>query len=172
MSQTIGPRCLSVISPPDCRRVLLAFEHAKMCRDPLDARHRGAGATGVELAGAIAELANATLVQHFCRIDTASARILLIEAGLRILAGSEELVAHSEKAPAKLLWSCGWIQESTRSPRPRPFTQRYRFCCRPGWTFPITTVPTSEPLSLERVSTARTTVAPSSVAGTALRLPS
>jgi hypothetical protein len=50
---------------------------------------------------------------------------------------------------------------------------RAGFILLPAWmTFPITTVSTSEPLSLERVNTARTTVAPSSVAGTALRLPS
>jgi NADH dehydrogenase FAD-containing subunit len=45
----------------------------------------GAGPTGVELAGAIAELAKASLVNDFRHIDPSSARIILIEAGPRIL---------------------------------------------------------------------------------------
>jgi NADH:quinone reductase (non-electrogenic) len=91
------------------RRLLLAFEHAEMCRDDAERRALmtfvviGAGATGVEMAGAMAELAKATLVQDFRRIDPASARVLLIEAGPRVLAGfSEELGTYAEKALAKL----------------------------------------------------------------------
>jgi NADH:ubiquinone reductase (H+-translocating) len=73
------------------RRVLLAFEHAERESDPERRRAYltfvivGGGATGVELAGAIAELAHATLPDEFRHIDTHSARILLIEAGPRIL---------------------------------------------------------------------------------------
>ncbi len=91
------------------RRLLLAFEHAEMCRDDAERRALmtfvviGAGATGVEMAGAIAELAKATLVKDFRRIDPASARVLLIEAGPRVLAGfSAELGTYAEKALAKL----------------------------------------------------------------------
>ena len=47
----------------------------------------GAGATGVELAGTIAELTRATLPADFRNIDTRKARIALIEAGPRVLAG-------------------------------------------------------------------------------------
>ena len=73
------------------RRILLAFEHAE--REPDEARRRawltfvivGGGATGVELAGAIAELAHVTLPDEFRSIDTRRSRILLIEAGPRIL---------------------------------------------------------------------------------------
>jgi NADH:ubiquinone reductase (H+-translocating) len=73
------------------RRVLLAFEHAERESDAERRRAYltfvivGGGATGVELAGAIAELAHATLPDEFRHIDTHSARILLIEAGPRIL---------------------------------------------------------------------------------------
>ncbi len=91
------------------RRLLLAFEHAEMCHDGAERRALmtfvviGAGATGVEMAGAIAELAKATLVQDFRRIDPASARVLLIEAGPRVLTGfSEELGTYAEEALAKL----------------------------------------------------------------------
>jgi NADH:ubiquinone reductase (H+-translocating) len=69
------------------RRILLAFEHAE--REPDGARRDawltfvivGGGATGVELAGAISELAQVTLPDEFRRIDTRRSRILLIEGG-------------------------------------------------------------------------------------------
>jgi NADH:ubiquinone reductase (H+-translocating) len=73
------------------RRVLLAFEHAERESDPalreawLTFVIVGGGATGVELAGAIAELAHVTLPDEFRRIDTRKSRVLLIEAGPRIL---------------------------------------------------------------------------------------
>src|SRR5205823_11162716 len=74
------------------RKILLAFEAAEMEDDP-ERRQTlltfvlvGAGPTGVEMAGAIAELAHKALVGDFRNIDPSSARILLIEAGPRILA--------------------------------------------------------------------------------------
>ncbi len=73
------------------RRVLLAFEAAEREDDPEKRRDWltfvvvGGGATGVELAGAIAEMARHTLPRDFRRIDTASARVLLLEATDRIL---------------------------------------------------------------------------------------
>lgn len=72
-------------------RILLAFEKAEIEVDP-DERRRllnfvvvGGGATGVELAGAIAELARRTLQSDFRTIDPRLARIVLAEAGPRIL---------------------------------------------------------------------------------------
>jgi len=73
------------------RRVLLAFEAAE--REPDRAIRRtwltfviiGAGPTGVELAGTLAEVARQTLASDFAHIDTAEARILLIEGGPRPL---------------------------------------------------------------------------------------
>ncbi|MBO6686809.1 MAG: NAD(P)/FAD-dependent oxidoreductase, partial [Parvibaculum sp.] len=73
------------------RRVLLAFEKAETEPDE-EARKAlltfvivGGGPTGVEMAGAIIELARETLVSDFHHIDPSSARVLLIEAGPRIL---------------------------------------------------------------------------------------
>ena len=74
-------------------RILLAFERAE--REPEEQKRAplmtfvivGAGATGVELAGTIAELARAKLPADFRNIDTRKARIALIEAGPRVLAG-------------------------------------------------------------------------------------
>jgi NADH:ubiquinone reductase (H+-translocating) len=73
------------------RRILLAFERAETATDP-DERRRllnfvvvGGGATGVELTGAIAELAKRALASDFRAIDPRSARIVLVEAGPRLL---------------------------------------------------------------------------------------
>jgi NADH dehydrogenase len=81
------------------RRVLLAFEKAETTNDAA-ARQRlmtfilvGAGPTGVEMAGALAELARAALAEDFRRINPRAARILLIEAGPRVLAGFPEKLA-------------------------------------------------------------------------------
>ncbi|MGH7089360.1 MAG: NAD(P)/FAD-dependent oxidoreductase, partial [Stellaceae bacterium] len=75
------------------RRLLLAFERAEMCEDEAERRAFmnfvvvGAGSTGVERAGAIAELAKATLSRDFRRIAPGAAAIVLIEAGPRVLNG-------------------------------------------------------------------------------------
>jgi NADH:ubiquinone reductase (H+-translocating) len=82
-------------------RVLLAFEAADLETDP--ARRRalltfalvGAGPTGVEMAGSIAELAHWALSREFRHIDPGSARILLLEAGDRILDSFAEPLASS-----------------------------------------------------------------------------
>jgi NADH:ubiquinone reductase (H+-translocating) len=75
------------------RKVLLAFERAEMECDSA-ARTRlltfvlvGAGPTGVELAGALVELARTTLSRDFRNIDPGQTRVVLIEAGPRVLAG-------------------------------------------------------------------------------------
>ena len=92
-----------------CRRLLLAFEEAEMCDDEEERRALmtfvivGAGPTGVEMAGAIAELAKATLVRDFRRIDPASACILLIEAGSKVLgAFPEKLGTYAHRALTRL----------------------------------------------------------------------
>ncbi|GLS28540.1 NADH dehydrogenase [Mesorhizobium albiziae] len=75
------------------RRLLLAFEQAERETDLQKRRALltfviiGAGPTGVELAGTIAELARDTLRGDFRHIDTSQARVVLIEAGERVLAG-------------------------------------------------------------------------------------
>ncbi len=91
------------------RRILLAFERAECETDP---RRRaalltfviiGAGPTGVELAGTIAELARVTLRPDFRNIDTRSARVILIEAGPRVLAGfAEDLSAYAQRSLERL----------------------------------------------------------------------
>ena len=73
------------------RRILLAFETAERETDPEKLRALmtfvivGGGPTGVELAGALAEIANDTLRRDFRSIDPSQARIILVEGGDRIL---------------------------------------------------------------------------------------
>jgi NADH:ubiquinone reductase (H+-translocating) len=72
-------------------RILTAFERAEATADPAEQMEWltflivGAGATGVELAGTLAEIARHTLKREFRHIDPARARVLLIEAGARVL---------------------------------------------------------------------------------------
>jgi NADH dehydrogenase len=73
------------------RRILIAFERAELAADDAERARLltfviiGAGATGVEMAGAIAEIARRTLAMDFRRIDPKASRIILIEAGPRVM---------------------------------------------------------------------------------------
>jgi NADH:quinone reductase (non-electrogenic) len=87
------------------RRILVAFERAERETDPerraalLTFVIVGAGPTGVELAGTIAELAQDTLPPDFRNIDTHKARVVLIEAGPRVLAGfADDLSAYAQRS--------------------------------------------------------------------------
>jgi len=87
------------------RRILVAFERAERENDPerraafLTFVIVGAGPTGVELAGTIAELAKDTLRPDFRNIDTDKTRVVLIEAGPRVLAGfADDLSAYAQKS--------------------------------------------------------------------------
>src|ERR1700716_3635846 len=87
------------------RRILVAFERAERETDPKRRAARltfviiGGGPTGVELAGTIAELAQDTLPPDFRNIDTTKARVVLIEAGPRVLAGfPDDLSAYARRA--------------------------------------------------------------------------
>ena len=88
------------------RRALLAFERAEREPDP-EKRRRwltfvviGGGPTGVEMAGAFAEIARDTLPRDFRRIDPRTTRVILVEAGARILPAYPEDL--SDKAARQL----------------------------------------------------------------------
>jgi NADH dehydrogenase len=91
------------------RQILLAFEAAEIELDPAKQREMltfvvvGGGPTGVELAGAIAELARRALVADFRRIDPASARVLLVEAMPRLLLAFPEVLARRAQAALRRL---------------------------------------------------------------------
>ena len=81
------------------RRFLLAFERAEVVEDEAERARLltfviiGGGATGVEMAGAIAEVARQTLQHDFRRIDPRTSRIVLIEAGPRLLPAFPEALS-------------------------------------------------------------------------------
>jgi NADH dehydrogenase len=87
-------------------RILLAYEHAELETDPakraawLTFVVVGAGATGVELAGTLAEISRHTLRGEFRRFDPHKARVVLVEAGDRVLPPYAPDL--SEKAQAQL----------------------------------------------------------------------
>jgi NADH:ubiquinone reductase (H+-translocating) len=90
-------------------RILNAFERAEACNDPSQVRALltfvivGGGPTGVELAGALAEIARHTLKGEFRRIDPASARVILVESGPRVLpAFPPELSVSAQRQLEKL----------------------------------------------------------------------
>jgi NADH:ubiquinone reductase (H+-translocating) len=78
------------------RRILMAFEYAEKITDEAARRAAmtfvivGGGPTGVEMAGAIAEIARHTLARDFRHIDPSQARVILIEGEPRVLAGFPE----------------------------------------------------------------------------------
>jgi NADH:ubiquinone reductase (H+-translocating) len=91
------------------RRILLSFEQAERESDPTKRAALltfvvvGGGPTGVELAGAIAELAHVNLPGEFRHIDTRKSRVLLIEAGPRILPSfDDDLSAYAHRALTRL----------------------------------------------------------------------
>jgi len=98
------------------RRILFAFEKAERENDPAkrDALLTfviiGGGPTGVELAGAIAEISRRVMVRDFRAIDPRAARIVLIEAGPRILPTFPENLSSAAEASLKRLGAEVWTQ--------------------------------------------------------------
>jgi NADH dehydrogenase len=86
------------------RRILTTFESAENELDPakrvplLNFVVVGGGPTGVELAGAIADISRTVLVRDFRRIDPASARVILLEAGPRLLPAFAENLSRRAQA--------------------------------------------------------------------------
>jgi NADH:ubiquinone reductase (H+-translocating) len=86
------------------RRILRAFEMAELESDPVLRRAWttfvviGAGPTGVELAGALAEIAGRTLARDFRAFDPRHTRVLLVEAGPRVLPTFKETLSQRARA--------------------------------------------------------------------------
>ena len=91
------------------RRILTVFEEAEVSEDPILRRKLltfvivGGGPTGVELAGAIAELARKAIVRDFRSINSSTARVILVEAGPRLLTAFPESLSQSAKAQLEKL---------------------------------------------------------------------
>lgn len=90
--ETFAPGLKSLDDALDIRRrLLLAFEKAEVTTDPVE-RSRlltfvvvGAGPTGVEMAGAISEIARETMASDFRNIDPSEAQVILLDAADRVL---------------------------------------------------------------------------------------
>ena len=83
------------------RRVLMAYERAERANSETEREREltfvvvGAGATGVELAGALAEIAHRTMARNFRNFEPSSARVYLVEAGPRTLAAYDPALSDS-----------------------------------------------------------------------------
>ena len=91
------------------RSILLAFERAELTGNDAERQRLltfvivGGGATGVEMAGAIAEIARQTLANDFRRIDPRNSRIILLEAGPRVIPTlPEDLSRYAERALTRM----------------------------------------------------------------------
>jgi NADH:quinone reductase (non-electrogenic) len=91
------------------RRVLLAYEAAERCADATERQALlrfvviGGGPTGVELAGALAEISRETVAADFRVIDPTQAQILLLEAGPRVLPSFPEDLSRAAEAQLRRL---------------------------------------------------------------------
>ena len=105
-----APGLKRIIDATEIRKqVLMAFERAEISNSDAEQRRQltfivvGGGPTGVEMAGAIAELANHALAADFHRINSRDARVILIEAGDRLLkAFPESLSTKAQKSLEEL----------------------------------------------------------------------
>lgn len=101
-----APGLKSIEDATDIRRsILTAFERAEIETDPAERRRLltfvivGGGPTGVEMAGTLAELARKALAADFRMINPCQARVVLVEAGPRVLPGfSEGLSDYARRA--------------------------------------------------------------------------
>ncbi len=106
------------------RRILVAFEKAERQSDPDRCRELltfvivGGGPTGVELAGAIGEISRQVMVRDFRAIDPRQARVILLEAGPRILPTYPEELSLKAEAALKKLGAEVWTQSPVTSVEP------------------------------------------------------
>src|SRR6266851_3021286 len=114
-----APGLKSIVDATSLRRkILLSFEAAEIETDPEKVKELltfvlvGAGPTGVEMSGAIAELAHKALAADFRHIDTRMTRIILLEAAPRILSAFPESLARKTE---KKLTSMG-VEVRTGTP--------------------------------------------------------
>jgi NADH dehydrogenase len=103
------------------RRVLLAFEKAEVEKDPEKQKAHltfvvvGGGPTGIELAGAIGEISKYTLSRDFRNIDPSRTRIILIEAGERILPSFDSGLARKTSRSLEQLGVQVWVSSKVTS---------------------------------------------------------
>lgn len=98
------------------KKILRAFEKAESEKDPEKKKAYltfvvvGGGPTGVELAGSIAEIARFTLARDFKQINSKQARVILIEAGKRLLPSFSESLSETAKEDLEELGVNVWLE--------------------------------------------------------------
>lgn len=98
------------------KNILMSFELAEVEQDPVKRKAYttfaiiGGGPTGVELAGAIAELARFTLSEDFRNIDPSDTRVILIEAGSRVLSTFDQGLSKKAKRALEKLGVSVWLE--------------------------------------------------------------
>lgn len=113
--ETFAPGLKTIAQATEIRRrVFLAFEKAERSQDPEEQKRLltfvvvGGGPTGVELAGALGEITRFGMNQDFHRINPQSTRIILIEAGPRILPSMSEALSQEAKLQLEQLGVSIW----------------------------------------------------------------
>src|SRR5262249_49988488 len=108
--EEVAPGLKKIEDATDIRRkILIAFERAETSRDPGERRRLlnfviiGGGPTGVELAGAIAELGRKALASDFRTIAPRETRVILVEAGSRLLVTFPEHLSAKAKSALERL---------------------------------------------------------------------
>ena len=128
------------------RRILLAFERAEAASDPAECARLltiaivGGGPTGVEMAGAFAEIARHSLVRDFRRIDPRTARVVLIEAGPRILSAYPEELSRKAQLQLEALGVQVWTGSAVTG-MGEGFVLQYPHTSRPGELTKLDTYP-------------------------------
>ena len=113
------------------RRILLAFEYAEKIEDEPARKAAmtfviiGGGPTGVEMAGAIAEISRYTLAKNFRHIDPSQARVILIEGAPSLLAAYPPDLSESARKQLARAWR--------RSAHERARDEHYRGRCATRW---------------------------------------
>jgi NADH dehydrogenase len=103
------------------RRILLAFEEAEFEMDDASRRGKltfvvvGGGPTGVELSGAIMEIATQTLPNEFRHIDTKTARVILVDRGDRLLGGMPQEMGQRAQEDLEAMGVEIWFNRSVTS---------------------------------------------------------
>lgn len=106
------------------RDILQAFERAERTDDPIERRRLmttvviGGGPTGVELAGACAELQRHVLPRDFRRLNLAMARVVLIESGPRVLASYSPTLSEKAKQQLEELGVTVWLGTRVKELKP------------------------------------------------------
>lgn len=138
--EVLAPGLKSLVDALEIRRrVLLAFELAERERDPVR-RHAyltfvvvGGGATGVEMAGAVAEIRSYALRRDFRHIDPTEATVMLLEGGPRLLTSYPQKLSDEAKRELRRLGV--EVRTETLVTEISP-----RWVRAAGWTIPTQTV--------------------------------